>query len=1000
MRKLYFTPNADEVELFLDKNINDNLKKDSKYKILHLTPTLILYRKRKQFYKKFFRQLVRREQHGVDWSTKFIKHVEVNEFFHWAKDAVYREKLNPISRNESHILIKRAITEVMPNRKDWLSTSYQLMDTFQYFQTLTLTLSELAEISFYDDWKVIIKIYEKYLDLLSNISLEDYSQALVRLITKSNIFDEYSEVIMDGPFLFFEPIHEALISRCKQLNIPLSFIVPFQRIDQEGVNPAYKVIQKTYSLYVPENEWKPVSSYRSYSSFLEQIPNLLFTEQCTKYDDSITIHRYDSIEEEVFDVVTRIKQKIEQGYSSVNKIAIVTPNSKQLRPLVREISENIGIDVEVPERPFLGLTSGEFLNFIYMIKNDERKFEKDSYLDGSMFKRVLNSKWFENAHKTLLSFQAIEEVFFEDIVTVQEWIDRFRYLLEIKRDLIYEEFPFHPLQSVSEEDLLCWIKVLDKLANIQHFIFSQDEGSIADHAINLFTALKNMVSNQEQDAFIQENINRIENIINGIKTQDRIKIKPQEFGSLLSSLFIEQEDVPEGTESDNFEDPDSKGILVTSLQNIAYQKYNYIYAIQFTQDNYPGAQHSTWPIHQDILWKLISKTTRLKLYSQYELEKLYADREKYYFYLSFSSAKIAYGLSYSRFEDGISLSPSHYISDIAKTIGIEDQNPLEAEINGKKMNIEEVLQNYKILRQKKYKEKYEEPSIHSSLETTDGQPLIDSTISLDDLAIYKLCPKRFQYKNLYANRNIYTTSFQVTTYLANELFIRAITRVLRTVKEARLIEEHETKKFMGVLIDLIPDSIKAEAYIFRMFPVSEEVKENAKYYASMFMENLFQVILDKGILKNLATQGKVHSMISFDVLGKQSLMEVSTDKNQYSVTATRDFAVNLGHFPQRTFSLSHRSSFLNSSIYDLEVRSGNSVISYYRWLNKIKREFFYTESENKIYSELAEILKKIEKEEYEKQKGSHCYYCPFYKVCLEKESVVDLIQLDEGEENE
>lgn len=998
MRKLYFTPNTEDVELYLNNNIDSKIKNESQYKILHLTPTLILYRKRKQFYRRYFRLLSRKAGES-DWTQSFNQHIQVNEFFHWAREAVYKQPNTPLSRNESHVLVKRAISELLPNHREWLSTSYELMELFQQFQTLPIKDDELKDISAFEDWETIINIYEKYLELLKEASLEDFSQALVRIISGTDLLKEYNEVIMDGPFLFFEPIHESVMSRCEQLNIPLSFIVPFDKSEQGEVNPSYRVIQKTYGLYVPENEWVPISGYRCYSSFLERIPRLLFTDERTGYDESISLNRYNSVEQEVFDVVTNIKKKVDQGYTSVNKVAIVTPNSKGLRPLVREISENIGLEVEVPERPFLGMTVGEFLNFIYKIKSDERKYEKDSYLDVSIFKRILSSRWFDQAESTILSFQAIEEVFFDDVTSVLEWRVRFIYLLEIKKELEKEKLPFHPLHYVPVDHIKIWISYLDKVTDLQAFIFSKDEGTISEHSQNLLIALKNMAGEQKQSSYIEEKkvLERIEEIITGINSQDRLKIKPQEFGDLLSSLFLEQEDIPEGTEG-GLQDPENKGILVTSLQNIAFQKYNYIYTIQFTQDNYPSAQLSKWPLHNDIQWKLISKTTKLKLTSQYDLERLYTDREKFYFYSSFLSAKIAYGISYSRFEQGLPLSPSHFLNDIAKTFGIEEERKLDPSSKGLKM--EELLLKYNILKHESSVEQYEGPEHPNEEEKVEEEPKGDSSLTLDEIAIYKLCPKRYQYMSLYKDRNIYTTPFQLSIYLANELSARVMKRIIEAVKEERLAEEHENKRVLGLLIKMIPQTVNEESGLLKFFPTSNEVKENALYYASMFLESLCQIIVDKGLIQSLAHQGKVRSSISFDLTGKENSIEVHIGSRKYTINGYRDFGVKIDNFPVRTYSLSHRTSFLNSSSYDVEVRSGNKTETYYKWLNRIKREFFYPEHEREITIELGEILKNIENREFKKQKGAHCNYCPFYKICLEKESMVEDIELVEGQEIE
>jgi ATP-dependent helicase/nuclease subunit B len=990
VKKVYYTPHTESVDQFLFSYISEQLKRDTGFKVLHLTPTLILYRKRRNEYQKQFMRSARRNR--IEFDQELIhKHICLNEFHHWTKDYLYKEKkAYPLSRSESHILVKRSIVELYPDNREWLSVSRNLVELFSYLNSTNLNIEETMQISQYKDWKKMIEVYQHYNETLKTSGLEDYSQCLVRTLNEDQRLEQYSEVIFDGPFLFFDPIHEVVMKKFSSLGKPVKFIVPYERTNFD-VNPSYKVIQKVYSNYVNESEWERIPSQRGNSYYLEKVPSLLFTDQSTNHDGSLTINRYSSLEQELNDVLKQVKRLVTEENVSQNKIAIVTPNSMEIRPVVREISENIGLNVEVPERSFLGLSVGEFIRLIYLIKNDDRKFDDDSYLDSSMFKRILDSKWIKDSQKTLHSFQYVEEGFFSNVTSLQEWENQFNRLLAIKQKLGDENLPYHPLHPVSKNDIVCWLNVIDEIKSIQAKVFSLQEGSIAEHARFLLETLEPLLDQCEwNDEDFQDDSNesadliqRMTNILIGMSSQDRIKMAASEFGDIVLSLFEEKEEEQEELKVIK-EEKTNKGIMVTNQQNIAYQNYKYIFAIEFTQENYPNPEKSQWPLHTDIMWKLLNKTTSLKVQSSLELERLYADREKYYFYLSFLSTSSGYHISYSKTKHGSTLYPSHYLHDIAKTIGMEEK--YSEDKSEKPKSIEDLLEEHGILKSINYFQDVI-PEVDELSSEDPNTFTIPTKLTLDELGIYQVCPKRFSYMNKYQCENVYSNSFQLSFYIATELFIRGAKNLINELQGQKLVEVFESNSLRGNLMRSIPNYIHTENQLFDYFPVNNEMKESAIYNARLFLENLIEQLLHSEVIKSIKAKGNAHAAVSLEANEKAGQVEIQTDNSQFVVHATREVSSQIGFNPRRTFSFTHRPHMLGSSFYDVEYNLSSKQESVIDWLNRLKREFFYIEKQDYVKTAIQEVLKDMENSSFPKRKGAHCNYCPFHNVCLENQTL-------------
>jgi ATP-dependent helicase/nuclease subunit B len=971
MAKLYYTPYTDDVEEYVVSELKKRIETGSTHRVLYLTPTMFLYRRRRR---RLYMLLNKEAQKsGLPFSPgMFDQLLHLNEFHHWTRELVYEGiKASPLSKTESRVIVKRAIELLLPGRKDWLSTTTDLLELFEELDASGLTFDELSKVSPYEDWKQIISIYTKYKELVQENGNPTFASCLFHAISEEPILHQYSELVLDGPFLFFRPIHEALIKRFERDGKNITYFVPFQNLSG-NVNPSLEVIRMTYSNYVPYEQWIPIGKkFAAMSTDLEQLRNSLFTEHTIDNFGSLSIHSHSTVEREIQHAIRQARQLIESGQATRQGIIFVTPNAMQLRPLVREIAELEQLPVEVPPRPLLGLTSGEFIRLIYQSKWDERRFDNHSYMDASMFKRILDSRWFAGAERTIRDFQAVEDIFFRFSSSLDEWLAQVQTLKLLKEQLVQEELEHHPLNAVNQDSLHIWETILQELLHLQRVLCVNSPAPICDQVQNLMRELEDLARRTgfAGTEFGQEMLERLHNVTDRMKTQHRITLTSEEFGTAIGQLFIEEEAEEEKRKE---RDPDHKEILVTGLENIAYLEYKYVFLLQFTQDRYPLLPQTKWPLHHDIEWRLIAKTTRLKIRSLTEWEQLVAEREKYYFYLSFFVPRVKMNISFPRTEAGEPAYPSHYLYDVARAYR------LGGEISGSDSVIKQ-LETYGIATI--HKDNAVEAVVTDDFRSGNYELPKFDTITIDEIGLYKLCPKRFYYAQKYPEHNVYTNRFQLSRYIASLLAQRTTMWLFLTLNGESLTEDLQSGSWKASIVNhTLPELLRREAEKLKpFFPVDREVWENGRYYAEIMIKNIMDMVFDEKYAREALQNGTAQLKVTFEANPRTEIREVSTDQGAYKVFGVRELSAKFGG-ATRTFSISHYPHLLGIGSYELCDEQGNRS-SFASWYYQFKRDFFAAAGSNSVQSTLQDAIASIEQGHFDKKEGEHCSYCPFHMQC-------------------
>lgn len=808
------------VELFYtssSNDVNDYLldKYKSGKKILHLTPTRILESHRKKF---IWLRMKRLQIQELD-IDKYIF-----EFNRWIKLFVKNKQTELLTRSEVLILIKRAVQKVCSHSEEWVSISANLVYLFMTFRSSNLGVEEISKFSSEESWKTVIEIYQEYLKLAGN-SLDIYSSFID--CVQNEDFYKYDELIMDGPFLFFSHLHERLINRFKQLGKKVTFIVPFEKSGHE-INPAYKIIRKVYSIYVPENKWKRIGKMiDSDSSYLSHAPRILFTDKVTFRDESISFYQFNSIEQEISHIIRLISKSKDRQQISFRDVAIISPQSKKLRPMVKEIAEQYELACNTENNKIKRLTTLDFIRILFGSKIDLRKRNDKDFLDINLFKRILNTDWKEGGKDSLPSFEKIE-TFFEGLENIDKWIKQFNKLNEIYKHIDYSDYFYHPLKGVSEKELDLWRAILIEIKGFQEQLFDSSEKYFAEYVDSLkgiISELEARTKTSQDDYFFFGEVNNfLKEFIRFSLESIQIKMTAEEFADLLIQFVSGEIQIEEESEGVN----EGNKLMVTSLHNIIYKEYKEVYVMQFDQNYYPYYEEYDWPMNADLEAAILSVTTNLKVKNGKEMQKLHANRFRYYFYCLFHSAKKCIRFSFSNDSFGKQTYPSPYFLEIIRSIGIDV-------IKKTDLLLEQLVQKqilHKIMGYESHKYVEEEPKQYSIINQ------IPDRLNFADLTTYRLCARRFYYLINDPSSNVFINEFQLGFYLARKVYKKAICLLVNLYKERSI-----TRNMSKNLIKLIPKKIKQILDEERKWiPLREDLVNQAGYYAKLFAENLFKQI--------------------------------------------------------------------------------------------------------------------------------------------------------------
>ncbi|MBO8161741.1 MAG: hypothetical protein H0Z24_08915 [Thermosipho sp. (in: Bacteria)] len=962
--EVYCSPNTEDIEEFLKNKVNTTLNNSNK--ILHIVPTMILLRRRIRFYRFLLGpnlnlKNVSRAKHKEVRAEirRWVGIYEVDEFI---RSLVYQSGMEVLSKTESAVILERVL-KANPDTNDlsWLTMIPHLIELFRELALTGLSVLELKECGSSERWKQVIDIYATYLEETEGAL--DFGQA-GRMLLQEKSFHEYDELVMDGSFLPILGKHHLLIEKFKNDGKNVTFLLP---CDLSVPNhPAFEAIFKAYEPYVPREQWQSIQQPRPASFFVDRFPKLIFTETAsTHLDQSFSLTKFYSVEDELTYIVQRIAGLAKKNVN-LKKIAIITPQFMEIRPLVREMLEQYGVPSDVPRRPLLHLPQGRALKSLYDISLDPRG-RGEPYLDLDMVRVIMHGNVIKGSPELVDVLENLA-AFFTDCTVFDDWYRCIDSLIEVKEMVNKEEHLYHPVAWTTREELTGLRKIISRIQDVSKQLISGPTDTINNHVQNLLRFLK---TDENLIPFDEELLERLESISRLLDVQNRLTINSLEFGARLTALFVEQEgDVIEVTSQDETELAlEAPMVTVTGPGNVEFQRYDYVFLCRFTQDMYPEVATLPWPMTSEVQANILAKTTENKIMTGKDLDEFYTGRALYHIYSAMNAAKVQLNVSYSQVHEGMNLTPAHYLHDIARVIGLEEEE--ESEDKPSK-TIEEVLEEAKVLRRPSLvKEVLEEPPAESSLE-----PITDKIFTVEDVAIYQYCPRRLYLQKKHPEHLMYKSEFHLQSYAASFLYGAALKKMIKDYSKPMSVDIESGKIKNKLLRNASQYRQEAEKEVRPLFPFSRRLWATVRLQADLFLQSLIRLVFEHDYVKEQLNQGNISIRLQWRLIDRQEEIRV----NDFIFQARQELEIQYNNARKYYLSTSNRQEFLYfTSRNELEREAMEKIKD---WYFELKRHFFRKDSW--AIKQLQHFVDMVKANEFPKQVGGHCMYCPYQHICQER----------------
>ncbi|MBH8608234.1 hypothetical protein [Thermoactinomyces sp. CICC 10521] len=929
--KLLYTPFTEDANEEIAKRILKGKR------ILHITPTLILERYR-------FRKINEILDYTLRQNEKKMVH-KVYSFDNWKRVLIDNKcSQKYLTRIEILVILKRAIQNVAPQQLEWESVASNLLDLFSTFRSSGMEFYKIQSLSEDESWEMVCKIYQEFLKLTESHLEPD--TCFIRGV-KEYSFKEYDELVFDGPFLFFSHLHESMINRFQELGKKITFIVPYYD-EGEKIQPAFNIIRKVYSNYVPFSQWEAIGfSNRSRSTYVEEVPHILFTDNVGFLDHSIEFYQFSCLEQEIMHVVKQIQNQVVK--KELREVAIVSPQSRRLRPFFNEVFEQYRIEYETTENKVKQLLPLDLIKILYQSRIDWRKFEEDSYFDTIFFKRILQSNWY-NSNQSIPSFEKIE-LFYDALPTIDDWIDQSLKLIQLYEQIDFSKYRYHPLKSVKRENLELWLFILMELKSFQDELFSHGEVTFSEHGnklLDVIHKLKQRFSqSQNEDPFFEKTRNVIKEQIERFNDTALLPITAEEFAEVLIGLLSSDISLSQ-QENDEIEvqikRSKRKNIpMITSLHNIAFAEYRFVYLTQFTQENYPSFSPDSWPCNSEMEAKILSETTRLKVNSGLEMEKLKADCARYYFLLAFLAAKDKVVITFSG--NSTNIYPSPYLMEIARSVGIDlDRKPVDLLNRLKEEGILKLVSGY------------DAPSYQSGEKTVElTGSIVPGEILLNEIALYRLCPKRYHYTISKPEQNVFASAFQIGFYYGRKISQKAISLIAEDYKVETTSNNAKSRFTDSVIRNYVRQAMHTER---EYFPVRKEIEIQAQFLAEIFTKNLIDHIFNSRWNKRV--------VFTTDFIREE--LEIPFDHRDVKVHMPLGLKLLVDGRPN-VYYLDDYELFLSI----LEKNLDPEVDAFFKWYIQVRQK--------RNSKEIGMLMNDIVTQPITIKETKLCIYCPFVQNC-------------------
>lgn len=962
------SPYTEDIEFNIEnRNIIDK-------RALHLTPTLILFRRRLKFYaKKLYRQIQVNNNNSakeIDIEQEIHKYIDLYEINQFVNKLRQDTTIKVLTKSESSVILERILKEnPQTTNPSWASVLQDLNNLFYDLSLSGISPGEFRTLNKTKKWTQLMDVYSMYVEKLYSMNVMDRGLTNNHSVENLDI-SQYHELILDGAFLPPTPTLQIIMNKFIGLNKSITIYLPFDLEAPDHL--ALKAIRTVYEAFKPLSEWKSIQSNKSQTHFINRLPKNIFQDNKPVFlDSSFELLRFNTVEEELTYIMQKIYVLIKFKEVSPKNIVIITPGAMQIRPLMREISEQYNLKVHLPRRPLIHLIQGRAIKYLFDVYTDIRK-EEETYFSSKMMKVMINNSLLKHSPSLLQTFEKIES-FFEDLNSVNDFIDKVDSLLLAKAQL-NPAYELHPLLSVEITQLNELKSIVESIFEISSSIINAGHKTIGDHVQTLILTLQSDSRIIDISPTLWERILKISETIGH---QHNVSITGLEFGSRISALLNEQETFEEGQEPVETEDDIylEKEILVTGPNNVEFQRYDYVFLCRFTQDRYPESKRYPWYMPKEIEHQILQRKTNLNLMDIKMLDTFYLDRSLYHLYLTMYAPATQLTVSYSLMDNGQSLTPSHYLHDLAKVFGVEEGDRLE---NKSAPALEKLLENYGVL---KNPTSLKPSSTNAVLPGEKFKAILqEREYTAEDVAIFQYCQRRFYYQHRYQSENSYTQLFHLQAYASSCLYEKSIELLIES-ELFPITESIDLKKQQKRLLDNIKQyRNSAEVTIREIFPFGNRQWHNVTAQADFFLEELLKRIFENPYVIETRKRGNSTVTIHMSLSNIPDVIQLG----DFIFTSIRELEVQYNNGTIHRYSISNRKDILSFSTKNQDEMEFMEELK--DWYFNFKREF--RNESDIVISTLNNVIESIQQGQFKKNIGGHCMYCTFNKLCRERE--VDL----------
>lgn len=920
--------------------------------------------------------------------------------------------------------------------KNYSLAEMMLFKIYDYFVKIIDVLKDESKGNLLDKKGEAIyrEIKRNWIDHNSDIPKEMFIEQIKKEIT--NKLKKYEVIIMDG-FLFFNDLQEYLITQALKQEKKVCLVTKY---DSSNMGHAY--IFETYKklaemmgiqLKEPISNEAPIDKDTALGYLKYKYPEIdrkVDIQTMDKInDDSIQVFEpFENREEEIQFIVNKISEEIRNKCNDdiekieelvENKIAIVVAVEKEKyqNRISQEFKENgvfiylnkkceknkeieeirkynninqvyysrkeflkinlynskgdpityevknkffheqfkrIGIAKE--PRPIAAYPVGQFILQIYKI------IEQGMTIDG--FKMFLYSNWDLNTNRTnkkwskyVGEFKYIE-VFLEDNRPIENWIEVFYTLAKIKYEI--DENPFyrwHPVKNVSIKSLMFFESMLKRIKIILDKV--NENRSVEEHVEilqNEVMQVNEVIKTDEGKLnFEQKIIKKLYSATEQI-SNDPIgsTIESLEFAEGLASMLREWE-----RGQDSYDDNCLK-LNVVNLENM--KKFDTVFFMMLENTKYPRKLKYSFPFTKEILEIMNDKQYSFqKVPSSYKNIQEHLKLEKYLFQnvIEFTNQKLI--ISYTKKEDKTHNQPAIYIEDIATMFN---------------RNVKDLYRQTN----KSVSESTNAIEVNTPTKKTFKIKNLDQS-KICEMAMYKLCPKVFWYRQ---NDNIYklayTSKFQLKFYYEAILYAEVLKRLVDYsiyYDKVYTIHNDEVYQIIYSFTKELSQEIKRYFFFLTGYEVKDAINKTLFKLNSIICNKTIgrkkDPIVQYRILKVNGQNDKVYYGIN-DI----KIQGINTQQSKTARGFASDEYIDL----LKKITKPTRSKLKMSTYKDvIEILDGEEDIDRVQAISGFNGLIYHLWNNN---NDKLKLIEEIKKQEFTKCKdipSGYCAYCLIEDVC-------------------